>query len=67
VAKSGSATFDSLIFTASPGEKLVPFSLNSDAIDMEIMRRANGNDFKLNDVLVSFRHCKPGEMIQGNT
>jgi hypothetical protein len=61
----GVTTFDTLIFEAQPGTALVNYSLTSDAIDMTVMRRQYGSDYKLEDVVVNFRFCKPGETETG--
>jgi hypothetical protein len=61
----GVTVIDTLIFEAQPGTAIVNYSLNSDAIDMTVMNKQYEPDYKLEDVLVNFRFCKPGEIETG--
>jgi hypothetical protein len=63
----GVAKIDLLEFEAQPGTAVVNYSLTPDAIDMNVMRKQYGSDYTLNDVLVNFRYCKPGEIETGVT
>ena len=61
----GVAIFDNVIFTSYPGKANIFFGLSSNAIDLAKAKRQISSNYTLNDILVSFRFCKPGE-IQAN-
>lgn len=61
----GVATFDDVIFTATPGLSNVSFELTSKAISLVVARKQYGQDYSLKNIVANFRYCKPGE-IQAN-
>lgn len=55
VVKKGEVKFQVLSFESEQGRVNVPFELTSDAIDMTVMQRQYGEDFKLKDLIINFR------------
>ena len=67
IAFEGKVSFDTLTFISEPGSSGIAYSLGSDAIDFDVIRKQYGNDYTLKDITVNFRWCKPGEAQNGNT
>jgi hypothetical protein len=63
---SGVATFKSIIFVAPPGSQDVEYIITSNGIDINKIRLQYGVDSIQNPIKVSFRYCKPGEIMHNN-
>jgi hypothetical protein len=64
--KQGKATFDNLIFIAKPGLLGIIYNLTSKAIDFTLIKHGldsytNNPEEFVNNFIVDFRYCKPGE------
>lgn len=64
--EEGVATFDSLIFISEPGSNSNSFRLTTTGIDLESARKQLGSEYELQQIILDFRFCKPGEMIYSN-
>ena len=64
---SGVGSFNNIIFVGEPGSTNVRFGLDSKSIDLNVAKRELGLNYTLNNVILSFRYCKPGEIQIGNT
>ena len=62
-ANQGAVSFSSLYFTSNPGDTNVEFEITSKALDTEILKLQFGADYSQAPITVSFRYCKPGEII----
>jgi hypothetical protein len=62
----GVATFNSLIFISNPGSSSRLFSLVTTGIDLVSARKQLGSGYSLQRIIVNYRFCKPGEMINTN-
>ena len=64
---SGVGSFNNIIFVGEPGSTNVRFGLDSKSIDLNVAKREFGLNYTLNNVILNFRYCKPGEIQIGNT
>ena len=60
--ENGVAVFNDLTFISNPGDTDVKFSVTSSAIDIDKMQNVFGSQISDNQIDVSFRWCKPGEI-----
>ena len=65
-ANQGAVSFSSLYFTSNPGDTNVEFEITSKALDTEILKLQFGADYSQAPITVSFRYCKPGEIIRNS-
>ena len=60
--KNGVAAFSDLIFISHPGTTNVKFVATSKVIDTDKIQNVFGSQISYNQIDVSFRWCKPGEI-----
>ena len=60
--REGVTTFDDLTFISHPGYENIKFIATSSAIDTDKIQTVFGSQISDNQIDVSFRWCKPGEL-----
>jgi len=65
--KEGKAEFDNLIVSAKPGSEGIKIVASSKAIDTTMIRSIFGDIISNNTIELSFRYCKPGEQVLGDS
>lgn len=64
--KNGEAFLNDVTFIANPGTTNVNYKVSSTGINNEVVVKQFGSTFTQNDIIVSFRFCKPGEIEENN-